>query len=91
MVAHGDAIRARIQNILRLIRGDANHRGILTVDHHKISAAFPLQLPQMAADLLHTRIAHHIAYGQNFELHKISSYANILSKSITHFPLLRKL
>ena len=69
MVAQGNAVGTGIQNVLRLVRGDAHHGGIFAVDHHKISACFPLQLPQIPADPFQTRIAHHIAYGKDLEIH----------------------
>ena len=70
MIAHGDAVCTGIQNILRLIGGDAHHSGIFSVDHHKVRIMLPLQLAQMTAYPVQAGISHHISHSQYFPFHR---------------------
>ena len=75
MVAHGNAVSAGIQDILRLVRRDAHHGSVFAVDHHKIRTCLSLQLAQMAAHPLQSRISHHVAYCQYLKFHSVSLQA----------------
>ena len=79
VVAQGDDVGSGIQDILRLVRGDAHYGGIFAIDDDEIGTCFPFQLPQVAADPVHTGVAYHIAYAKHLQFHCIFLHANIFS------------
>ena len=84
VVAHGNHIRSGVQNVLRLMGKQTHHRGVFSVDHGKIRAGVPFQLPQAAAYPVKSRISHHVAYRQYLKIHLCSS--NLVCPLYTRMP-----
>ena len=65
VVAERDDVRARGEDVLRVIRRQADHRGVFAVDDRELDALALLEAPQAAAQVLHAARAHHVAHRED--------------------------
>ena len=65
VVAERDDVRARGEDVVRVIRRQADHRGVFAVDNREMDALALLEAPQAAAQVLHAARAHHVAHRED--------------------------
>ena len=72
VVAKRDDVRTRIQNVLRLLRGDADAGGVLTVNNTKIDAVQLLERAQVLFEAPKSARTRHITDCHYTKVHLFS-------------------
>ncbi|MPM16535.1 hypothetical protein SDC9_62916 [bioreactor metagenome] len=67
MIAQGDHVRPRVEDRLRLAGEDADAGGVFPVYHGEMDILKALELPQMAAQIINTRLGADIPHGENLD------------------------
>ena len=69
VVAHGDHIRAGVEDFLGLPGQQPQNGGVFPVDHTKIDLFLPLQAGEGGRQIIQTGGGDHITDGEQFQLH----------------------
>src|SRR5699024_9532002 len=69
VVAQGDHVGPGVEDLPGLPGQNAHAGGVLPVDHGEVDVLELFQLPQVAAQVFHPGIPHHVAHGQYVQYH----------------------
>ena len=78
VVAQGDEVGAGLEQVVGLLGVDADVGGVLAVDDAEIGAVGAFQPPQPPAQVVRAAGGHHVADGQDLELHGRTSFRFVI-------------